>query len=316
MAMNRVQFQAGLSMVEFQRQYGTEAQCAAALEARRWPDGFRCPDCGSPGHTVFERAGWKYWQCSACRCQTTVVAGTIFQATKLPLTLWFLAMHLLTQAKNNVSALELKRHLGVCYRTAWRVKHKLLQVMVEREADRVLEGRVEIDDAYLGGEHPGKPGRGSENKVPFVIAVQTSDEGHPLFMKATPLPFTQEALAAWAARSLSASATVVSDGLSGFCGVQSQVVCHHRIVVGSGRQAAQHPEFHWVNTVLGNLKTAIHGTYHAFHFRKYAARYLAEVGYRFNRRFDLRTILGRLIRAAASTLPCPERSLRLAEVRR
>ena len=194
MAINLVQFQAGLSMAEFQRQYGTEAQCAAALEAMRWPGGFRCPDCGSSDHTVFERAGWKYWQCSGCRCQTTVVAGTIFQATTLPLTRWFLAMHLLTQAKNNVAALELKRHLGVCYRTAWRVKHKLLQVMVEREADRVLEGRVEIDDAYLGGEHPGKPGRGSENKVPFVIAVQTSEEGHPLLMKATPLPFTQEAL--------------------------------------------------------------------------------------------------------------------------
>jgi hypothetical protein len=135
-------------------------------------------------------------------------------------------------------------------------------------------------------------------------------------MKATPLPFTQAALAAWAARSLSASATVVSDGLSGFCGVQSQVAGHHRIVVGSGRQAAQHPEFRWVNTVLGNLKTAICGTYHAFNFRKYAARYLAEVGYRFNRRFDLGTILRRLIRAATATLPCPERALRLAEVRR
>jgi plasmid replication initiation protein len=68
---------------------------------------------------------------------------------------WFLAMHLLTQAKNNVSALELKRHLGVRYKAAWLMKHKLMQVMLLREAPRQLDGRVEIDDAYLGGELPG-----------------------------------------------------------------------------------------------------------------------------------------------------------------
>jgi ribosomal protein L37AE/L43A len=262
MAMNRVQFQPGLSIAEFHTRYGTEAQCAAALEAMRWPRGFRCPACGGHRHTVFHRGGRKYWQCGHCRGQTTVIAGTIFQATKLPLTLWFLAMHLLTQAKNNVAALELMRHLGVCYRTAWLMKHKLLQVMVDREADRVLGGRIEIDDAYLGGEHEGKPGRGSENKVSFVMAVETTEYGRPLFMKTTPLPFTRDALEAWTRQSLATSSYVLSDGLGGFRGITGQVTCHHRIIVGSGRQAVQHPEFRWVNTLLGNLKTAIGGTYH------------------------------------------------------
>jgi hypothetical protein len=104
--------------------------------------------------------------------------------------------------------------------------------------------------------------------------------------------------------------------LGGFRGVTGQVACHHRIIVGSGRQAVQHPEFRWVNTLLGNLKTAIGGTYHAFDFHKYAVRYLAEVQYRFNRRFDLRAILARLITAAAATLPRPEWKIRLAEVHR
>jgi hypothetical protein len=94
-----------------------------------------------------------------------LTVGTIFQATQLPLTTWFLAMSLLTQAKNKVSALELMRHLGACYRTAWLVKHKLIQVMAEWEADRQLAGRVEIDEAYLGGERSGKRGRGSENTL-------------------------------------------------------------------------------------------------------------------------------------------------------
>lgn len=262
MSINQIQFQRGLSMAGFMERYGTEGKCHAALVASRWPDGFRCPECGDERHSRFVREGRTYWQCHRCRHQTTVTAGTVFEATKLPLTRWFIAMHLMTQAKNNVSALELKRHLGVRYKSAWLMKHKLLQVMTEREDRRVLDGRVEIDDAYLGGERAGKPGRGSENKVSFV----------------------------------------------------GEVASHTRIVVGSGRQAVEHPEFRRVNTVLSNLKTAISGTYHAFKFAKYADRYLAEVQYRFNRRFDLSSILVRLVRAAALTRPRPESMIRLAEV--
>ena len=89
-------------------------------------------------------------------------------------------MYLTTQSKYNVSALELKRHLGVRYKAAWLMKHKLLQVMHLREDTRRLDGRVEVDDAYLGGRLPGgKRGRGSENKVSFIAAVQTDSAGHP-----------------------------------------------------------------------------------------------------------------------------------------
>mgnify|MGYP001180644419 FL=1 len=85
-------------------------------------------------------------------------------------------MQLLTQAKNNVSALELHRQVGVSYPTAWLMKHKLLEVMRQREGSRQLTGRLEIDDAYLGGQRSGgKAGRGSENKIPFVAAVQTTE---------------------------------------------------------------------------------------------------------------------------------------------
>lgn len=315
MAMNQVQFQRGLSMSEFLYKYGTEEKCHAALVASRWPEGYRCPACRDERHSTFMHEGRKYWQCHRCRIQTTVTAGTIFQATKLPLSRWFLAMHLMTQAKNNVSALELKRHLGVRYKTAWLMKHKLLQVMAEREDRRVLDGRIEIDDAYLGGEKPGKPGRGSENKISFVAAVQTTETGKPICIRLDRIAFTREALEAWANKALAASAQVISDGLHCFKAVAGEVASHTAIVTGSGRQAATHPEFRRVNTVLSNLKTAISGTYHAFKFAKYAERYLAEVQYRFNRRFDLSVILVRLMRAAVLTRPRPEQVIRLAEVR-
>lgn len=102
-----------LSLFAFMQHYGTDAQCEQAVIAARWPDGFRCPACRCRLHTTFQRWGHNYWQCRRCRHQTTATAGTIFASTKLALTTWFLAMHLLTQAKNNVSALELKRQLGV-----------------------------------------------------------------------------------------------------------------------------------------------------------------------------------------------------------
>lgn len=143
------------------------------------------------------------------------------------------------------------------------MKHKLMQVMLLREAARQLDGRVEVDDAYLGGELPGgKSGRGSENKVSFIAAVQTTPTGHAVLVCLRKLEFTKEAIAQWARTSLCASAQVVSDGL--WC-------------------------FQAVNTLLGNLKTAFSGTYHSFDFVKYA-----QVQYRFNRRFDLRSILSRL----------------------
>jgi hypothetical protein len=263
---------------------------------------------------VFVRDGRRYWLCGACRHQCSLISGTVFESSKLSLTRWFLAMHLLTQAKNNVSTLELKRHLGVCYKSAWLIKHKLMEVMRLREDSRQLDGRVEIDDAYLGGRHPeGKRGRGSENKVAFLAAVQTTDDGQARYACFSCQPFTTEAVALFAAKSLATSAQVVSDGLWCFGAVKLIGAEHERIVTGGGPSSVKLPQFKAINTVLGNLKTALSGTYHAFNFAKYAHRYLAEVQYRFNRRFNLGTILARLVRAASLTPPRPAPFLRFAE---
>ena len=311
MPMNRVQFQPGLSMAEFMRRFGTQEQCEAALTLARWPEGFVCPECGGSSRTTFRRQGRRYWQCSWCQYQCSVTSGTIFENTKLPLTVWFLAMHLLTQAKNNVAALELMRHLGVCYRTAWLIKHKLLEVMRRREEDRQLTGRSAMDDADLGGErHGGTAGRGSENKVSFVAAVQTTEAGRPHLVCFSKRAFTKESLREFMSTSIALPATVVSDGLSCFTVAREMGMAHDRTVTGGGRASVEVEE-HWaINTILGNLKTAMTVTYHAIEFAKYAHRYLAEMQYRFNRRYDLRTILPRLVRAAVATPAIKEAALR------
>lgn len=312
MAMNRIQFQPGLSLPAFLRTYGHETACEQALLQKRWPDGFVCPRCQGQAHSTFCRRGRQFWQCRACRSQTSLRAGTVFDHSKLPLTLWFLALYLLTQSKTNVAALELMRHLGVCYRTAWRLKHKLMQAMAERDAERQLGNLVQIDDAYLGGEHPGgKPGRGSENKRPFVIAVETSDHGHPLYTVIDPLPgFTKAALAEWALRRLKPETDIYSDGLKAFAAVIDQGHAHTVIETAGRRAACEATSARWVNVVLGNLKRALDGTYHAFAFFKYAHRYLAEAAWRFNRRFHMEELVPRLLVAATRCHPWPERRLR------
>jgi transposase-like protein len=315
MAMNRIQFQPGLSMPEFAKRFGTESQCAAALEAARWPNGFSCPRCGGAGHCVLRGGSCKVFQCNACRHQTSLSTGTVFQGTKLPLTVWFLAIYLISQAKTGLSALALKRHLGVSYPTAWLIHHKLMRAMEQREERYVLEGQVQVDDAYLGGERTGgKVGRGSENKVPFVAAVSFSEEGHPLRAKLTLVPgFTLTAIAQWAKSNLAPGSTVLSDGLACFNAV-IDAGCVHQPTVVAGRKPKDLPEFKWVNTVLGNLKTSLSGCYHALAFRKYGAQYLAAFAYRFNRRFDLRTLNARLLLAAVACSPLPQRSIRAADV--
>ena len=142
-------------MAGFMDRSGTDDKCEAALIAARWASGFVCPACDGAARTSFRRQGRLYWQCGSCQRQCSVTSGTVFESGELPPTRRFLAMHRLTQAKNKVSALELKRHLGVCWRTAWRVKHTRLEVMCQREEGRRLTGRVEMDDAELAGERAG-----------------------------------------------------------------------------------------------------------------------------------------------------------------
>lgn len=315
MPTNKVQFQPGLSMAEFMQRYGSQEQCEAAAVASRWPRGFACPRCQCKQACEFRRHARLYFQCARCRYQCSATAGTIFESTKLALTRWFLAMHLLTQAKNNLSSLELMRHLGVSYRSAWLMKHKLMQVMYLRELPRRLTGRVEIDDAYLGGERSGgKPGRGSENKVPFVAAVQTTEDGRAHLVCLSQQPFTKEAMKSFAARSLMLPLSLISDGLGCF-EIGPDIGAHHeQTITGGGKASVLLPHLRAVNTILGNLKTALSGTYHAFDFAKYAHRYLAQVQYLFNRRYDLRTILPRLLRAACVTVPHTRVVIRAAEL--
>src|SRR5919199_3974262 len=234
MARNSVQFQKGLTEAEFEELYGTEEKCRAVVMASRWPNGFECPACG--GRAYSEVTTRRLFQCSACRHQTSLTAGTIFASTHLPLRLWFRAMYHLTQSKQGISSVELGRRLGVRQFTAWKVKHKLAQVMMERDAGKRLSGRVEIDDAYLGGERTGaKRGRGAPGKAPFLAAVETTSEGKPVRLKRRRVAsFCNHAISGFAKRSLDPNCEVLSDEPGLLWGGERRGLQISRVKTGSG----------------------------------------------------------------------------------
>ncbi len=307
MAENRIQFQRGMSIRQFLDRFGTEAQCAEAVKLARWPSGFHCPRCGRAEHYVVGHGARELFQCIGCRHQTSVTAGSLMEHTKLPLTTWFLAIYLISQAKTGLSALALKRHLGVSYPTAWLLHQKICRAMARQEGQHRLDGLVQLDDAYLGGERTGgKPGRGSENKVPFVAAISVDHHGRPLHLKLNLISgFTSQAISEWAKASLEPASIVRSDGLGCFAAVTEAGCVHLPTVVGA-LKPRDLPDFKWVNTVLGNLKTTLAGAFHSLDYRKYAEPYLAAFCYRFNRRFDLHGLIARLVVDVARCGPIPE----------
>ena len=294
----------GLSEVEFRERFGTEETCRKALFEMRWREGLTCPACG---HRGFCRL--KTRELFQCKRQVRLTAGTVFQDTKLPLTAWFTAIYHLTQSKGGMSSIELGRRLGVRRQTAWLVKHKLMRAMAEREAGKPkLEGRVELDDAYLGGERTGgKRGRGAAGKTPIVAAVETTAERRPRRLRLSVVKgFRKKEVEKLAKRDLAPGSTIVSDGLSCWPAVEKAGCSHRAMVTGLGKRAANWTPFRWVNTTLGNIKTALAGTYHHVS-AKHARHYLTSFAYRFNRRHRLDTIVQRLAWAAIHAGPQPYR---------
>jgi transposase-like protein len=297
----------GPSEAAFRERFGTEAACREALFAMRWREGLTCPACG---HRGFCQLGTrKVFQCNRCKKQRSLTAGTVFRDSKLPLTTWFAAIYHPTRAKNGIGSIELARRLGVRQPTAWLVKRELMRAMAAREAAKPkLAGRVEVDDAHLGGERSGgKRGRGAAGKTPIIAAVETTAERRPKRPRlAVVKGFRKREVEKLAKAAIEPGANVVTDGLSCWPAVERAGCRHFPMATGAGERAASRAPVRWVNTTLGDVKTAIAGTYHHVS-PKHAQSYLTSYAYRFDRRFRLDSIVGRLAWAAVHTAPQPHR---------
>ena len=310
MSKYSIQFQKGLSLFEFQEQFRTREQCEQKVFELKWGDQFTCSKCGHHHSTSFKRDNRTIFQCCNCKKQTSLLVGTIFQGTHLPLTYWFTAIYFISTAKTSISALDLHRRLGINHKSAHLLMHKIMEAMNVSEKKRKLCGRIEMDDAYLGGKlKGGTAGRGSENKQPFIAAVQTDEKKHPLYIKLDPVEtFSIDEVRRWTNDHIHPGSKIVSDALSCFCGVEDS--CTHEVHVAAHMtEDEKEHHFKWVNTILANVKTSLLGTFHSFECHKYSHRYLGLIVYRFNRRWDLTKIFFDLCSSCVNSPPFTAKQL-------
>ncbi len=172
--------QEALSLLQFQKKFGTEKACQKQLLRMRWPEGFKCPHC-SHNEASFHSTR-RLYQCKSCGYQASLTAGTVFHKTRTPLHKWFWMIWLMGRQKSGISMKSLQRMLEIkSYKTVWTMGHKIRQALADRDADYKLAGLIEMDDTYFGAPKPGKRGRGAAGKAKVVVAVETPTAKKPRF---------------------------------------------------------------------------------------------------------------------------------------
>ena len=295
------------SLLEFQRRFPDEASCAWFLFERRWPDGFVCPECGGTRSCLLKSRAYTY-ECVACGRQTSVTAGTVMHRTKLSLTIWFWAAHLMATHSNGMSAQQLKGQLGLSYSTAWLLAQKLRRSMVDPEREP-LEGVVEVDQTEMPFRDDNsffeitKTGKMIVIGAVEVINHTTGKAQKPkalgrkyldtlsgrIRLAAIPSNHAPH-IHAFIKANIAPGATLITDGHTSYLGLADYR--HDPRVVGN---MAAHIPLKWIHRVFALLKRWSLGTYHGLR-RQHLDTYLNEFVFRYNRRFyrhvSFETILG------------------------
>jgi len=288
-----------LSLMQFQKKFGTEKACQKHLFRLRWPEGFRCPRC-QHDQAYFQRTRNLY-HCRACGYQASLTAGTVFHKTRTPLHKWFWMIWLMGRQKSGISMLSLQRMLEIkTYKTVWTMGHKIRQAMAARDANYQLAGLIEMDDTYFGAPKPGKRGRGAAGKAKVVVAVETpADKPRFAAMRRVPRVSSEE-IQPLVKERLAAEAVIKTDGWQGYSFLDAAPDLQHEwLVPGSGKEAPK--VLPWVHTLIANIKGNIRGIHHGVS-PKHLPRYLGEFCYRFNRRFWEPQMFNRMIHACVNSV--------------
>jgi transposase-like protein len=294
------------SLTEFQEAFPDEAGCAAFLFERRWQGGFVCPRCGGERVATLKSRAHTY-ECLDCGRQTSITAGSVMHRSKLPLTVWFWAAHLMSTHSNGMSARQLADQLGLTYKTAWLLTQKLRRSMVDSDREP-LEGVVEVDQAeipFRAGDTFFDPGNSGKILIAGAVEVIDRDTGQakPRRKKAKYLDTlsgrirlamiadnSAASIEAFVRANVKRGTTLLTDGHASYPGLTDYR--HDPRVVG---KMAAHVVLPWVHRVFSLVKRWGLGTYHGLR-RKHVDTYLNEFVFRYNRRFyrhaSFETILG------------------------
>jgi transposase-like protein len=286
-----------LSLLEWQKRYGTEKACAAAIAKYRWPKGFICPKCGNDSAWYITTR--KVYQCSSCRHQVSVTAGTLFHSTNLPLVKWFWAIYLVAADKGGISALRLSKHIGVSWPTARNMLKKIRTAMAHRDSIyRLFNELIELDDTYVGGKKPGKRGRGATGKKPVLVAVENRGKAAGFVAMKAVETVSGETIENFLKHHLNNGQKVRTDALPAM-NIVNKAHQHDKKITPPEEASSWLPLVH---IVIGNMKTFLNGTFHGV-THKYLQEYLDEFCYRFNRRFWEHELPLRLLNACLSHVP-------------
>jgi transposase-like protein len=277
-----------VNLISLIEEYRDEDKCRDRLTSLKWPGGVKCPRCGSEKISRIKKRG--QFDCDECRYQFSVTAGTIFHDSHLPLWKWFLAAYLMCESKKGISANQLKRSLGVSYKTAWYLCHRIRKAMEEATPGPKLDGTVEVDETYVGGKYDKRRKRGRWEKQAVMGMIARHGK---LEVKAIPtngrkvlIPIIEDRI--------DKSATVMTDEYAAYKSLDKEY--HH--------EAVNHHKEEWVRgdahtnnieNAWSLFKRSIVGSFHQIS-AKHVEAYLDEFEWRFNGRNNAYLFRDTLIR--------------------
>ena len=294
------------TQLELERRFSTDQACRDYLARLRWPDRFVCPRCAGQRAWLTDRG---LWYCAGCHHQTSVTAGTIFQDTHLPLTVWFRVLWQVTSQKSGASALGIQRVLGLgSYRTAWAMLHKLRRAMVRPGRDR-LAGSIEVDETYLGGPEKGADGRGTERPL-VVVAAQIDGKGIGRIRLRHVPDASGPSLLGFIEDAIEPGSLIHTDGWESYKALPQKGYLHavSKLRSKSGLAFELLPRVH---LVVSLLKRWLLGTLHGRISPAHLEYYLDEFTFRFNRRTSASRgkLFYRLLQQAVQVPPATYRSI-------
>jgi transposase-like protein len=268
-----------MALLEMLEQYGTDDKCREILTKLRWPEGVRCPRCKE------DRVCWldsrKQFECASCSYQFSVMTGTIFNDSHLPLEKWFAATYLLCEAKKGMSACQIQRTLGISYKTAWYLCHRIRAAMAECDKP-MLDGKVEVDETSVGGKGHGEGIRGRGTKKRPVLGIRQRNGELRLFHAEN---VTSRSLEKFMRENISKDADIVfTDELTAYRGIAKRMGLKHAMVQhGIKEYVRGDAHTNSIESAFSLFKRGLRGSWHKLS-AKHVQSYLEEMSFRFNRR--------------------------------
>jgi len=291
-----------MNLVDLAQHFSDEDKAREFLEKQRWPEGPVCPHCGLVGeaYKLTPRPGTKthvrkgVWKCASCRKEFTVTVGTIFEDSHIPLHKWLLAYHLLCASKKGMSAHQLHRMLGITYKSAWFMAHRIRYTMSQEPLSSKLSGIIEMDETFVGGKlrigpQSTKPGErpkdrvaATANKASVVSVLQRNGRVQSMHMQRV----TAETLRPVIDEMIAEDAHVMTDTASVVRGLGK--IRKHSQVNHDAKEYARYEDGVCITTnavegYFANLKRGINGVYHHVG-KRHLHRYLSEFDFRYNSR--------------------------------